>query len=286
MVRGAGRVVWVGIGYAVAVGLWKRITAGAVLRFAAEVATWSIVVALLLSANTALAGGSPRPLAGLELIISVGIALTGVLAGRALRLDGRGFSANGRPTWKAHLCSSAMTLVVFLMLHGVPDIVREVVTLVLQARVQRSIWSTVIFAPTLIAVVIAGSWWTHRLCEPRGREFLYLWARWTLAVAVALVVSGAVVGAALARSPNPELRTLLIPGLMNSLPAIIVTASAFRVLRRAARDSVLARSGRCRSCGYDMTATEDAAQCPECGAAWTPPAIGGASSPTIPAKTP
>jgi hypothetical protein len=264
MVRGAGRLVWIGNGYALAVGVLKSITVGAA-RFIAEVAAWSVVVALLFYANTALAGGSPRPLADLEVLISVAIALTGVIAGRALTIDARGFSANGRPTWKAQICSSAMTVGVFLMLQGVPDIARELATLVLQARVQRSIWSTVIFATTLIAVVVAGGWWLRRICDARGREFLYLWARWTLAVGLLLVVTGAVIGAALSRSPNPDLRTLVIPGLIHALPAIIATASAFRVLRRAARDSLLARSGRCRGCGYDMNTLEDAAICPECG---------------------
>ncbi|MBY0111293.1 MAG: hydrogenase maturation nickel metallochaperone HypA [Phycisphaerales bacterium] len=245
-------------------GVVKSITVGAV-RFIAEVVAWSFVVALLFYANTALASGSPRLLATLELIICVGIAATGNVAGRALKIDARGFSANGRPTWKAHLCSSAMTISVFVLLQGVPDIVREIITLVLQARPQRSIWSTVIFGPTLIAVVIAGGWWTRRICEPRGCEFLYLWARWTLAVGVALVAIGAVVGVVLLRSPNPEIRTLVSPGLIHALPAIIATASAIRVLRRAARDSLLARSGRCRSCGYDMSTLDDAAICPECG---------------------
>lgn len=285
MVRGTGRVVSVGTGYAVMVGVLKSITAGAVLRFAAEVVAWAVVVmAMVWSSGFLLHGMILRP-GALEMIVGLAAGFFGTLASRALILGARIGMVETSTTWSKGACTFAMSICCFLLVQGIPDIARDVTTLLIQSRPSPGIWGTVLYMPALLAIMITSNRWARRLGGTGGAAFMLRWTCWLAVLAAVMILAGVGLGWILSRHPNPELHRFVASGMINVMTPLVASLSALPRLRRVARDAEHLWNFRCRSCGYDMNAIEDAAQCPECGAAWTPPAIGGANSPTIPAKT-
>lgn len=267
------------------VGVLKSITAGAVLRFAAEVVAWAVVVMLAIWVNGIMAGSARRLPIDLELVFTVGISLLGVAFGRGLRLGARFESVGNERTFAVEVCNGAMMATSMILVQGMPDAARAILTFVRQAPPEPGTSMWYLYLPAFLGIAGATYWWKQRLLQVDGPFFLLRWLRWMVALAGTMIVTGVTLSWLLSRNVNATKWSGDVPGLLTTLPPLIAAISAIPAVRRAACDLENVRSGRCRSCGYDMTATEDAAQCPECGAAWTPPAIGGANSPTIPAKT-
>lgn len=246
-------------------GIVKSITVGATLRFVAEVVAWTLVVmGLVWSSGYLLHGMLLRP-GTLEFVVGSGAAVFGTLASRALVRGARDDLDRADRPWTIWACSFAMGMCVFLLLQGVPEIVRDVATLILQSRLGPSEWGTVLFAPALLACVIASNWWGRRVDAGGGAVFVYRWTRWLAAASIAVLATGIALGWILSRHPNPDLHRLLASGQINVLTPLVACLSALPRLRRMARIEQDLREGRCRSCGYDMTAIEDASICPECG---------------------
>ena len=268
------------------VGVLKSITFGAVLRFAAEVVAWAVVVMLAMWVNGILAGSARRLPIDLELVFTVGISLLGVAFGRGLRLGARFESVGNERTFAVEVCNGAMMATSMMLVQGMPDAARAILTLVRQAPPEPGTSMWYLYLPAFLGIAVATYWWKQRLLQVDGPVFLLRWLRWMVSLAGTMIVTGVMLSWVLSRNANAAKWTGVVPGLVTTLPPLIAAISAIPAVRRAARDSDNVRSGRCRSCGYDMNTIDDATCCPECGSKWTPSEIGSVISPTIPAKTP
>ncbi len=261
---------WVGIGYAVAVGLWKRITVGAVLRFAAEVVAWCIAVAMLVWATSLFQkSGSSKPPGLFEYVFSFVFAAFGVGAGRGL-VGGTRFELTGlEREYAIGLAVTAMIVMVMAFMQGLMELGRSTSALLSGQRGAGFGWTMVGFLPLMAVMIVGVKWWKARVSRDDGAAFLLATAWWTLSAATVALGLGVLVQWQLSRQTTVQFWSWQPLVLFQLLPMLIASASAIPSLRTAARDSMLRRSGRCRSCGYDMTATDNAKQCPECGAPWT-----------------
>lgn len=268
-------------------GALKSITAGAVLRFVAEVVAWGIAVAMLVWATSLLQKpGASDPPGLFEYLFSFVFAAFGVGAGRGLVCGTRSDLTGLEREYAIGLAVTAMIVMVMAFTQGLMEVVRSTSVLLSGQRDAGFGWTMFGFLPLMAVMIFGVKWWKSQVSRADGAAFLLTTAWWALSAAVVALGLGLLVHWQLSRQTTMRFWSWTPLALFQLLPMLIASASAIPALRIAARDSMLRRSGRCRSCGYDMTATEDAVQCPECGAAWTPPAIGGANLPTIPAKTP
>jgi hypothetical protein len=269
------------------VGLWKLITVGAVLRFAAEVAARGIAVAMLVWATSLFQKpGSSDPPELFEYLFSFVFAAFGVGAGRGL-VCGTRFELTGlEREYAIGLAVTAMIVMVMAFSQGLMELGRTTSVLLSGQRGTGYGWTMFGFVPLMAVMIFGMKWWKARVSREDGAAFLLATAWWTLSAAVVVLGLGLLVQWQMSRQTTVRFWSWTPLVLFQLFPMLIGSASAIPSLRIAARDSMLRRSGCCRSCGYDMTAIEDATQCPECGAAWTPNAIGDANLPTIPAKTP
>ncbi len=265
MVRGAGRLVWIGIGYALAVGVLKSITVGAVARFVAEVVAWAVVVMLAMWVNGILAGSARRLPIDFELVFAFGLAALGVAFGRGLRLGARFESVSTERTFAVEVCNGMMMGTSMMLVQSMPDAARAIVTLVRQSPPEPGTSMWYLYLPAFLGIAIATYWWKRRLLQVDGPVFLLRWLRWMVSLAITMIVTGVMLSWLLSRNVNAAKWAGDVPGLLTTLPPLIAAISAMPAVRRAARDSDNVRSGRCRGCGYDMNALEDAATCPECG---------------------
>lgn len=184
------------------------------------------------------------------------------------------------------LAVTAMIVMMMSFMQGLMELGRSASALLSGQRGAGFGWTMFGFLPVMGMMVFGVKWWKGRVSREDGPTFVLATAWWTLSAAVVALGLGVLVQWQQSRQTAVHYwsRTPLV--LFQLLPMLIGSASAIPSLRRAARDSMLRRSGCCRSCGYDMSAIEDATRCPECGATWSPPATDGTASPTIPAKTP
>lgn len=287
MVRGVGRLVWIGTGYDLVVGVLKAITVGAVLRFVAEMVAWGTGAAMLVWATSFFGKpGASEPPELFEYVFSFVFAALGVGAGRGLMAGARFDLTSAEREYAIGLAVTAMIVMSMSFTQGLTEIGRSVSTLVSGQRNAGVAWTAFAFLPVMALFVLGVKWWKAKVASDAGPVVLLATAWWIVAVAFVALGLGLVVHWQIMRQPNPPSWSRTFTFLFQVFPAFIGAASAIPALRRAARESILRRTGCCRSCGYDMTAIEDAMQCPECGRAWTSAATGGAISPTIPAKTP
>lgn len=257
-------------------GLWKRITVGAVLRFAAEVVAWGTGAALLVWAMSFLGKpGLSEPPEVTDFVFATVFTVFGVGAGRGL-VVGATFDLVGQEReYAIGLAVTAMIVILMQFMNGVLEIARSGVALASGQQSAGVGMTMFAFLPAMAIMFLGVKWWKGRVARADGAVFLLATAWWLFAVSLAAFVLGGLLQWQISRQPNVRVWSTPRLSLLQVLPMLIASLSAVPALRRAARESVYRRGGCCRSCGYDMTAVEDAVRCPECGAAWA----SGASMP-------